>query len=178
MHSRRAQLDVAGFTLIELLVVIAIIAVLATLGVAAVNVARAKARTARAQADLRSIRNAVALLESDTYKWPNGCEPGEVANPEVNLSTTQAGLILSPVVGDQGSGCEWVQEDLDAWQGPYVDRVTDPWDNPYWFDPDYRAYENCGSQTAHTNAPAVFSFGPNGDGVNAYDCDDIFLELN
>jgi len=56
--------------------------------------------------------------------------------------------------------------------------VTDSWGNAYYFDPDYRAYENCESETVHPNAPAVFSFGPNKTGVNAYDCDDIFLELD
>ncbi|MDZ4229945.1 MAG: prepilin-type N-terminal cleavage/methylation domain-containing protein, partial [Candidatus Veblenbacteria bacterium] len=86
-----------GFTLIEVLVVIGIIGVLATMGVVAMNVARQRSYTTRAQADLRSLRNAIALLESDTYKWPNGCPSEEVANPEVNLSTTQAGLIPSPV---------------------------------------------------------------------------------
>jgi len=118
------------------------------------------------------------LLESDTHKWPNGCPAETVANPEVDLSESQAGLVLAPAVGDQGDGCEWVQVDLDSWKGPYVDRVTDSWGNAYYFDPDYRAYENCESETVHPNAPAVFSFGPNKTGVNAYDCDDIFLELD
>ncbi len=167
-----------GFTLIEVLVVIAIIGILAGIAVTSLTIARQRSRLTRAQADLYTLRNAIALLESDTHKWPNGCPSEEVANPEVDLSTTQAGLIPSPVVGDQGSGCEWIQADLDAWKGPYVDRVVDPWGNAYYFDPDFRAYENCGSQTAHPNAPAVLSFGPNGVGLNAYDCDDIFLELN
>ena len=59
-----------------------------------------------------------------------------------------------------------------------MDRVVDPWGQAYYFDHDYRAYENCESETVHPNAPAVFSFGPNKTGVNAYDCDDIFLELD
>jgi len=41
-----------GFTLIELLVVIAIIGVLATMSTAAVNIAKNKARIAKAQNDI------------------------------------------------------------------------------------------------------------------------------
>jgi prepilin-type N-terminal cleavage/methylation domain-containing protein len=176
--NKKVKAKKPGFTLIELLVVIAIIGILSTLAVTALNVARQKSHIARAQADLRSLRNAVALLESDTGKWPNGCPSEEVTNPEVDLSTTQAGLIPSPIVGNQGNGCEWVQADINKWDGPYVDRAVDPWGNHYYFDPDYTPYSGNGCAIADgAVAPVVLSFGPNGTGLNAYDCDDIFLEM-
>jgi hypothetical protein len=43
------------------------------------------------------------------------------------------------------------------------------------FDPDYNAYLHCTGQTAQPIGPAIISFGPNGVGQNAYDCDDVFL---
>lgn len=167
-----------GFTLLETLVVISIVGILVSMGIVAISIARQNARTTRAEADLRSLRNAIYLLQSDTTRWPNGCPPEEVANPEVNLNTSQAGLILPPVVGNQGDGCRWTQDNLNGWKGPYIDRVVDPWGHDYYFDPDYQAYDNCNSKPVHDIAAAVISFGPNGVGLNSYDCDDIFLELN
>lgn len=178
----------SGFTLIELLVVIAIIGILSTLAIVALNVARGKARVARAQADVRSFRNAVALLEADVGKWPHGCPIGQNPTPEVALNGAQAGFLTRPTIDDQGDGCEWTEEDVGNgvntfgnWKGPYVDRVIDPWGNAYWFDPDYYPYQGCASIPDQSVAAVILSFGPTwtgSDGLNDYDCDDIFLKLN
>src|ERR1700739_4078659 len=59
-----------GFTLIELAVVLAIIAVLAAVLTPMVSGYLDQARVARAQADVRTIADAVKLYNRDTGRWP------------------------------------------------------------------------------------------------------------
>src|SRR5437016_11089906 len=59
-----------GFTLIELAVVLAIIAVLAAVLTPMVTGYLDQARTARAQADVRTIADAIKLYNRDTGRWP------------------------------------------------------------------------------------------------------------
>ncbi len=54
-----------GFTLIELLVVIAIIGILSAIGLVSLNGAREKARDAKRQADVASIKSGIALYYDD-----------------------------------------------------------------------------------------------------------------
>jgi prepilin-type N-terminal cleavage/methylation domain-containing protein len=166
-----------GFTLIELLVVIAVIGMLSTLAMISMIRARELAKEAKAKADVDTLATAIGVLASDTGKWPNGCPLEQVANPEVYLNAGQAGIVSAPVVGDQGSGCTWDATDITRWNGPYASQLIDPWGNAYFFDPDYRKYENCAGQTAQAQTPYIVSFGPNGVGPNAYDCDDIIHAL-
>lgn len=168
-----------GFSLVELLVVIGVLAVLSVLITAGTLVARKGSKKAAARTEIQLIKAAIVMLERDTEKWPNGCSPGESANPEVNLNTAQAALLSAPTVGDQGDGCEWTAEDVAAWDGPYFqDALVDPWENDYWFDPDYTPYQNCADEDTIAQSPAIISFGENGEGLNVYDCDDIFLILD
>lgn len=177
MHIAHHRTRRRGFTLVELLVVIAIIGVLSTIAVVGFATARAKARVASAQADLRQMATAVNLLAADTGKWPNGCAIEDVANPEIYLSSGQAGIAAAPVVGDQGDGCVWLASDIAKWSGPYATGLIDPWGNGYYFDPDYRKFANCAGETEGPETPTLVSFGPNGVGPNQYDCDDITFEL-
>jgi type II secretory pathway pseudopilin PulG len=167
----------SGLTVIEILVSIGIIAVLGTMATFSSLRARTAARDARAKEDLSTLRNAIALLVADTGKWPNGCPVEAVSNPEVNLSDDQAGIITAPTVGDQGDGCYWTSGDIANWQGPYATFGDDPWNNNYYFDPDYIPRENCASMDTLSERPVLVSFGPNGVGLNSYDCDDIYLDL-
>jgi type II secretion system protein G len=59
-----------GFTLIELLVVISIIALLSSIILASVSGARAKARDAKRQLDLRQVKNALELYYLSAGAYP------------------------------------------------------------------------------------------------------------
>jgi prepilin-type N-terminal cleavage/methylation domain-containing protein len=110
-----------AFTLIELLVVISIISLLSSVVLSSLGGAREDARQSAAMAELDSLRTGIELMLNDTGKWPNGCPPsGGVANPEVNLNNPSAGLLSAPSVGNQGSGCIWTSQDVQRWNGPYV----------------------------------------------------------
>ena len=65
-----------GFTLIELLVVIAVIGLLASIVLVSVGPARAKARNARRQSDIRQINLAMEMCYDDAL-----CGPGEAKYP-------------------------------------------------------------------------------------------------
>lgn len=181
-----------GFTLIELLVVISIIGILSSVVLTAVGSAREKAREAKAKSELSNVRSAIAMLEHDTGKWPNGCPVGSSANPEVALDTAQAGIKEIPTVCSGGAcndTCAWQQSEVDNWDGPYMKTPVDPWGNSYYFDPDYFPYQNWStnnsssaqnncSNTSESKTVVINSFGPNGGTLNRYDCDDIFIKLN
>jgi general secretion pathway protein G len=166
-----------GFSVIELLVAIGIIALLSTIGVISMLRAREIARINKASADIANIATAIQLLGEDVGKWPSGCPIESGADVELNILTAQAALVSRPTVGDFGNGCFWSASDIAKWNGPYLGQVTDPWGHNYYFDSDYRPYLNCASEDTLNGHAYVVSFGPNGVGVNAYDCDDIFKAL-
>lgn len=158
--------------------VISIIGLLSTLAIVTMGRAREAAKEAKTRDTLAKIRTAILLLEQDTEKWPNGCPPWSIRNPEVDLSTAQAGLVAQPSVGDQGDGCQWTSQAVARWDGPYLQELpNDTWGNPYYFDPDYTPYQGCAGETTQGESAVILSFGPNGTGLNDYDCDDLFIKL-
>jgi len=126
-----------GFTLVELLVVIAIIGILAAIIAPSAFRAIEKSKVSRAVADLRAIGKAAVAYYADVGDFPgskghppneplqNGSDPGFVRKPD------------SSWVTDSGAG---YGGNLDAWDGPYLERWTSrhPWGNVYtwnyWWD--------------------------------------------
>ncbi len=172
-HNKKLLL---GFTLIEVLVVIAVIGILASIVLINVSGSRGKARIAKAQMESRRIYNAIFLLENDTEEWPG--------HQSINVLCTDP-----PEDCDNNELCDdgcfhklsdgfggLTQDDLDdpypSWDGPYISEIPlDPWGHEYFFDTDYTM--NAGTPE-EKQAVVVGSYGPNEEGLNLYDEDDIF----
>lgn len=148
-----------GFTLLEMMFAVGILGLLVSLASYGVVTAHRNALIKQAEGELEMIATATLQMAWDTSRWPNKALRNQPGSVEIwNISTASAGL-----GANDGSYTEW--------KGPYfVGSSTDPWGNPYFFDPDYRI--------DGVNRVVVGSFGPNGVGQNVYDDDDIYVLLD
>ena len=153
-----------GFTIIDFLVVIGIIGFLSVVAMTATYYARIYAKKEKVYADLSAIAKAIENLALDTGQWPGhhipyipcvlNCDCNEIEN----LSVALAGI-----------------KDTDGlfpnWSGPYIQILSnDPWGTAYFYDSDYAI-------NGQTKA-VVGSYGPNKQGLNNYDADDIVYVIN
>jgi len=162
-----------GFTLIELLVVVAIIGMLSSVVLASLGGARDKAKTARALSDLKQFQLAITLLEDDTnetvgHHGAGGC-PITTGDNEYFLDENRAGLIATDGL-------------FTGWKGPYIPSMpADPWGNKYIFDDDFTCVTGAsgcdGATTEGSKLRVIYSGGPNGSGINAYDADNVVAIL-
>jgi prepilin-type N-terminal cleavage/methylation domain-containing protein len=153
-----------AFTIIEFLIVIGIIALLATIGMVATHYARSYAKITKAEADLATIAKGIDALALDSRQWPGHqtpyviCQGACESNEIEDLSLPIAGI-------RQTDGL------FPDWNGPYVQILPlDPWGNNYFIDTDY--------ETDQGTKAVVGSYGPNGQGLNDYDDDDIIYIIN
>jgi type II secretion system protein G len=63
----------SGFTIVELLIVIVVIAILATITIIAFNGAQARARDARRDSSLATIKRALEMYKLDNGQYPYAC---------------------------------------------------------------------------------------------------------
>jgi prepilin-type N-terminal cleavage/methylation domain-containing protein len=164
-----------GFTLIELAVVLAIIAVLAAVLTPLVTGYLDQARVSRAQADLRTIADAIKLHQRDTGRYPiynaagypntvsDGTKvifagPGNVPTDTASwgLSTATATTTLEAWINGNFTGVSAGNTFPKAgFRGPYISIVeSDPWGNQYLLN---AANLNNGNFHAF-----LISAGPNG----------------
>lgn len=151
--------------MIEIMAAVLLLSILLAVAVPSVVRARKNIRTQRARAEVQMLAAGVRQLAWDTGKWPGGVDRTTPLGLEVwDLSTPEAGLLTC------GSGF-----DASLWKGPYVMRVPrDPWGSPYFFDQDYYVWTG-GARRA---IAVVGSFGPNRQGRNIYDGDNIFVRVD
>lgn len=151
-----------GFTLIEMLVVMAIIGILASIIMFQLYRAKESARLVKARGDVNQIRKAIVLLENDANQWPGHYPVDQVGtgasgNEVWDLSVPSAGLLAT-------------DGNYNNWSGPYISAImNDPWNNAYFFDPDYDIDQGVGERWA----AVIGSYGPDGVGQNQYGSDDI-----
>jgi len=169
-----------GFTLIELAVVLAIIAVLAAILTPIVTGYLDQARVARAQADTRTVADAIKLYQRDTGRWPVYNSAGDFSS-----NTVAGGVGRTLIGGNAGSNpadglVMWTVGGVIAttsletylngnltnvsttnafpkagFRGPYIASLdADPWGNKYILT----AFNLAGT----ANHAFVISAGPNG----------------
>jgi prepilin-type N-terminal cleavage/methylation domain-containing protein len=78
---RRSRRRTLGFTLIELLVVVAIIGILAAIAIPNLLEAQVRAKSARAQSDLRTVGTALEMYAVDEDAYPAMTVPGFTGGP-------------------------------------------------------------------------------------------------
>lgn len=153
MNFKKYKLKSKGFTLIELLIVIAIVGLLSSIVLASLNIARQKARIARAEIDLNQILKAMLLYEHDI---------GELPRRGDNCSEIYCCAGFPPGdIDDPGCVAEWVStmsaltaNDGPGWDGPYISSVIlkDPWGHHYLYDDNY-VNANCAESWIRSAGP-------------------------
>jgi prepilin-type N-terminal cleavage/methylation domain-containing protein len=167
-----------GFTLIELAVVLAIIAILAAILTPMVTNYLEQARVARAQADVRTIADAVKLYHRDTGRYPVydsaaaygtdtvskavfATSSGNTATDATGGSSWQLGSAVATTslelyLNNNYSGVVGSSFPKTSFNGPYIATIdSDPWANKY--------YLTAGNLSkGSTNHAFVISAGPDG----------------
>lgn len=111
-ENARSDRGKRGFTLVELLVVIVVLAVLAAIVLPKFMDSGKRSKEAALKSDLKLLRNAVTLFQTDTGYYPLGlADLAAVTAPAKGLDTS-------------GAQCDIVASN---WHGPYVQEIpVDP----------------------------------------------------
>lgn len=105
MNTPRQRRSKSGFTLVELLVVIVVLAVLAAIVLPKFMDSGARSKESALRSDLKLIRTAVSLFQSDIGKYPNSLQ--DLAETDRSKVKDNSGVVVS----------------ANDWHGPYLDSV-------------------------------------------------------
>ena len=139
-----------GFTLIELLVVISIIGILSSIVLVSMGGARAKARDARRQSDMRQVGSACELYMTDHEAYPSYADWATATSSSGGIGTY---MPASSMPDDPGSGvynwqsntgdtlkfCVWAENDdgdtyyASSHQGARMDLIVAPTNTDCWY---------------------------------------------
>ncbi len=154
-----------GFTLIEIMVTVGIIGLLAVLASVTMSKARNSSLQKQTETELRFLSAAILQMAWDTGRWPNQAIRTTPGSTEVwDLSPGSCGLLSNDGSYENWKGPYYEGDFHDAWWSAKEDHRV------YFFDPDYLI--------DGVNHVVVGSFGPNGEGRNQYDSDDIYILLD
>jgi type II secretory pathway pseudopilin PulG len=164
----------SGFALSEILAIISIIVIIATIVVYGTFQALNIIRTNKANTELAFIESAINFMRLDTKEWPGHqvvktvCTNLQGGCPD-NNEICSDGCTYNIASGFAGLLQDDATTPYNNWGGPYLETTpTDPWGNEYFIDTDYDIDDPNGEWKA-----VIGSYGPNGQGNNSYDSDDI-----
>jgi len=105
LRKRRPLGNRRGFTLIELMIVVAVIAILTTIAVPLYQNIQSRARTAKAQADVRSIASAIVQYSAYCGGYPG--RAGDTCTPGGAALTAGQGLLAMQVSSEGQTAGPW-----------------------------------------------------------------------